>query len=65
MANFTGEKAQTTLENINSVKKLQISGYPIIEYEHIPVSRLKCEHSHRNKQCSYADCRYFGGKRNP
>lgn len=35
MANFTGEKAQTTLENVNSVKKLQISGYPIIEYEHI------------------------------
>ncbi|MFZ3385536.1 MAG: DUF5714 domain-containing protein [Candidatus Methanoperedens sp.] len=34
------------------------------ELEHIPVSRLKCEHSHRNKQCSYADCRYFAGKTN-
>ena len=33
-----------------------------VELEHIPVSRLKCEHSHRNKQCSYADCRYFAGK---
>jgi hypothetical protein len=32
------------------------------ELGHIPVSRLKCEHSHRNKQCSYADCRYFPGK---
>jgi hypothetical protein len=29
------------------------------ELDHIPVSRLKCEHSHRNKQCSYADCRYY------
>jgi hypothetical protein len=34
------------------------------ELEHIPVSRLKCEHSHRNKQCSYADCRYFAGAKN-
>lgn len=33
-----------------------------VELENIPVSRLKCEHSHRNKQCSYADCRYFVGK---
>ena len=33
-----------------------------VELENIPVSRLKCEHSHRNKQCSYADCRYFAGK---
>ena len=32
------------------------------ELEHIPVSRLKCEHSHRNKQCSHADCRYFAWK---
>ncbi len=34
-----------------------------VEFEHIPVSRLKCEHSHRNKQCSYAECRYFEVKR--
>lgn len=34
------------------------------ELEHIPVSRLKCEHSHRNKQCSGIDCRFFQGKKN-
>ncbi len=33
-----------------------------VEMEHIPVSKLKCEHSHRNKQCSYAECRYYAGK---
>ena len=33
-----------------------------IELEHIPVSKLKCEHSYRNKQCSYVDCRYYTGK---
>ncbi len=33
-----------------------------VELEHIPASRLKCEHSHRNKQCSYADCRYYAGR---
>ena len=33
-----------------------------VELEHIPASKLKCEHSHRNKQCSYADCRYYAGK---
>ncbi len=33
-----------------------------IEFEHIPLSKLKCEHSHRNKQCSYAECRYYAGK---
>lgn len=34
-----------------------------VEFPHIPASKLKCEHSHRNKQCSYADCRYYAGKR--
>jgi hypothetical protein len=34
-----------------------------VEFEHIPASKLKCEHSHRNKQCSYADCRYFERRR--
>ncbi len=24
-----------------------------------PVSKLKCEHSRRNKQCSGIDCRYY------
>lgn len=33
-----------------------------VELEHIPISRLKCEHSHRNKQCSGVDCRYYAGK---
>jgi len=33
-----------------------------VELEHIPVSKLKCEHSHRNKQCSGVDCRYYAGK---
>lgn len=33
-----------------------------VEMEHIPASKLKCEHSHRNKQCSYAECRYHAGK---
>lgn len=32
------------------------------ELEHIPVSKLKCEHSHRNKQCSGVDCRYYAGR---
>ncbi len=30
-----------------------------VELAHIPVSRLKCEHSSRNKQCSGIDCRYY------
>jgi hypothetical protein len=34
------------------------------ELEHIPVSKLKCEHSHRNKQCSGIDCRYYAGRSN-
>ena len=34
-----------------------------VELEQIPVSKLKCEHSHRNKQCSTVHCRYYtGGK---
>ena len=32
-----------------------------VEFERVPVSRLKCEHSHRNKQCSGIDCRFYGG----
>lgn len=32
------------------------------EFEHIPVSKLKCEHSPRNKQCSMADCRFYAVK---
>jgi hypothetical protein len=47
---YSGRGGDSSAKKLNSVKKLQISGYPIIEYEHIPVSRLKCEHSHRNKQ---------------
>lgn len=33
-----------------------------IELEHIPISKLKCEHSSRNKQCSMIDCRFYAGK---
>jgi len=32
------------------------------ELGHIPVSKLRCEHSSRNKQCSGVDCRYYAGK---
>ena len=32
------------------------------ELEHILVSKLRCEHSSRNKQCSGADCRFYAGK---
>ncbi|KCZ72752.1 hypothetical protein ANME2D_01186 [Candidatus Methanoperedens nitroreducens] len=32
------------------------------ELEHTPVSKLKCEHSSRNKQCARADCRYYAGE---
>jgi hypothetical protein len=32
-----------------------------VELEQIPVSKLKCEHSHRNKQCSGINCRYYAG----
>ncbi len=32
------------------------------ELEYIPVSKLKCEHSSRNKTCSRTDCRFYAGK---
>ncbi|VVB94380.1 Uncharacterised protein [uncultured archaeon] len=32
------------------------------ELEYIPVSKLKCEHSSRNKQCAKADCRFYAGE---
>jgi predicted RNA-binding Zn-ribbon protein involved in translation (DUF1610 family) len=33
-----------------------------IEFERVPASKLKCEHSHRNKQCSKTDCRFYAGE---
>ncbi len=33
-----------------------------IEFERVPASKLKCEHSYRNKQCSKKDCRFYAGE---
>ncbi len=33
----------------------------VLVTEYIPVSKPKCEHSHRNKQCSRAECRFYAG----
>lgn len=33
-----------------------------VELAHISASKLKCEHSKRNKQCSGIDCRYYSEK---
>lgn len=30
-----------------------------VELEHIPVSKLKCEHSFRNKTCAKLECRFY------
>ncbi len=45
----------TAIESANQYFK-EVLG---VELEHIPVSKLKCEHSHRNKQCAKADCRFY------
>ncbi len=48
----------TAIESANQYFK-EVLG---VELDHIPISRLKCEHSPRNNQCSMADCRYYAGK---
>jgi len=35
-----------------------------IEFERVPVAKMKCEHSHRNRQCSKEDCRFYTGINN-
>ena len=35
-----------------------------VELEHIPVSKLKCEHSFRNKTCAKTDCRFYAVEMN-
>lgn len=45
----------TAIESANQYFK-EVLG---VELEHIPISKLKCEHSSRNKQCSMVDCRFY------
>lgn len=60
IANYRGSRCckrstwvalETAVEYIREVLKVEL-GY-------IPASALKCTHSHRNKQCSKADCRFY------
>ncbi len=48
----------TAIESANQYFK-EVLG---VELEHIPVSKLKCEHSFRNKNCAKADCRFYAVK---
>lgn len=63
IANYRGSRCckrstwvalETAVQYIREVLK--------VELEYIPASELKCTHSHRNKQCSKTDCRFYPGK---